>query len=52
MRTARLAIRNWQTEDLDEFFDIYSRWEVMKWLGSHPRRTVADRGRQKADCTG
>ncbi len=24
------------------FFDLYSRWEVMRWLGRPPRRAIAD----------
>lgn len=34
-------LRRWQADDLDAFFDLYSRWEVMRWLGAPPRRAVA-----------
>lgn len=44
LRTRRLALRAWTDDDLDAYFDLYSRWEVMRWLGPHPRRAVADLG--------
>ena len=37
MRTGRLALRRWQPTDVEEHFDIYSRWEVARWLGAEPR---------------
>jgi RimJ/RimL family protein N-acetyltransferase len=40
--TARLLLRHWADADLPAFFDIYSRDEVTRWLGRHPRRPVAD----------
>jgi RimJ/RimL family protein N-acetyltransferase len=42
LRTRRLALRAWTGDDLPAYFDLYSRWEVMRWLGAHPRRPVAD----------
>jgi RimJ/RimL family protein N-acetyltransferase len=42
LRTRRLVLRGWTADDLDAFFDVYSRWEVMRWLGPPPRRAVAD----------
>lgn len=41
LRTQRVLLRRWRTDDLDAFFDIYSRWEVMRWLGTPPRRALA-----------
>jgi RimJ/RimL family protein N-acetyltransferase len=43
-RTERLDIRPWTEEpaDLDRMFDIYSRWEVSRWLGAAPK-AMADR---------
>jgi RimJ/RimL family protein N-acetyltransferase len=35
--TARLAIRPWTSADAEALFDIYSRWEVARWLGATPR---------------
>ena len=35
-------LRRWRTDDLPAFFDLYSRWDVMRWLGPQPRRAVAD----------
>ncbi|MFI7543349.1 GNAT family N-acetyltransferase [Actinoplanes sp. NPDC049599] len=43
LRTRRLALRSWTGDDLAAYFDLYSRWEVRRWLGPHPRRVVADR---------
>jgi hypothetical protein len=33
------------------FYDLYSRDDVMRWLGSHPRRTLAtlDEARERLD---
>ena len=41
LRTPRLVLRHWEESDLQAFYDLYSRDDVMRWLGSHPRRTVA-----------
>jgi RimJ/RimL family protein N-acetyltransferase len=35
--TERLVIRPWSRDESDRHFDIYSRWEVARWLGSTPR---------------
>jgi RimJ/RimL family protein N-acetyltransferase len=37
--TERLVLRPWTEEpaDLARVFDIYSRWEVARWLGAQPR---------------
>jgi RimJ/RimL family protein N-acetyltransferase len=42
--TERLVIRPWTEAeaDLARVFDIYSRWEVARWLGAQPR-AMADR---------
>jgi RimJ/RimL family protein N-acetyltransferase len=40
--TERLLLRQWAEDDLPAFFGIYSRDEVTRWLGRHPRRPVAD----------
>ncbi|WP_238017229.1 GNAT family N-acetyltransferase [Dactylosporangium sp. AC04546] len=37
-----MELRHWVEDDLEAFFDIYSRWEVMRWLGPQPRRALAD----------
>ena len=41
LRTPRLLLRHWEESDLPAFYDLYSRDDVMRWLGSHPRRTLA-----------
>lgn len=35
-RTERLVARPWTLADVDRHFDMYSRWEVARWLGSVP----------------
>ena len=40
-RTGRLLLRRWEQDDLPAFFDLYSRDEVMRWLGPQPRRALA-----------
>ncbi|MGI5242188.1 GNAT family N-acetyltransferase [Dactylosporangium sp. CA-139066] len=42
MHTERVRLRRWEDGDLAAYFDIYSRWEVMRWLGAPPRRAVRD----------
>ncbi|MGH3153000.1 MAG: GNAT family N-acetyltransferase [Streptosporangiaceae bacterium] len=41
VRTERLVLRRWEEADLEAFFDLYSRDDVMRWLGPQPRRAVA-----------
>jgi len=38
-QTDRLVVREWTDEpaDLDRIYDIYSRWEVARWLGAQPQ---------------
>jgi RimJ/RimL family protein N-acetyltransferase len=40
LRTDRLLLRHWEESDLAAFFDVYSREDVVRWLGTHPRRPV------------
>lgn len=40
LRTDRLLLRHWAESDLEPFFDLYSRDEVVRWLGAHPRRPL------------
>ena len=37
--TDRLVVRPWthSTADVDRIFDIYSQWQVARWLGATPR---------------
>lgn len=46
LNTRRLVIRDWTEDpaDLARIFDIYSRWEVARWLGAQPR-AMDDPGR-------
>jgi RimJ/RimL family protein N-acetyltransferase len=39
--TERLLARPWTRADADRHFDMYSRWEVARWLGSVPAPLVA-----------
>jgi RimJ/RimL family protein N-acetyltransferase len=47
-RTRRLLLRHWQTEDAAAYFDLYSREEVVRWLGPQPRRALTTR--EEADA--
>lgn len=51
LRTPRLLLRHWEEPDLRAFFDLYSREDVMRWLGPHPRRVLAtlDEARERMD---
>jgi RimJ/RimL family protein N-acetyltransferase len=40
LRTSRLVLRSWVEEDAPAFLDIYSRYEVIRWLGPQPRRVA------------
>lgn len=35
--TERLTIRTWDAADVDVVFDMYSRWEVQRFLGAAPQ---------------
>ena len=35
--TERTVVRDWRPDEADRFFDIYSRWEVARWLGAEPK---------------
>jgi RimJ/RimL family protein N-acetyltransferase len=48
LRTPRLLLRDWDEADLAAYFDLYSRWEVARWLGSQPRRALADLDQARA----
>lgn len=36
-----MLLRRWEDSDLPAFFDLYSRQDVARWLGQHPRRALA-----------
>ena len=40
LRTERVLVRHWEESDLPAFFDLYSRDDVMRWLGPQPRRAL------------
>lgn len=42
LRTRRIVLRSWRQDEVLPFFDLYSRWDVMRWLGRPPRRAIAD----------
>ena len=44
---ADCVVRNWRSTDAERVFDIYSRWEVAKWLGN-PTRRRWNRARRRA----
>ena len=35
--TERCLLRDWTPEDEPRVLDIYSRWEVARWLGAAPQ---------------
>ncbi|KRC49203.1 hypothetical protein ASE16_10520 [Leifsonia sp. Root227] len=35
--TDRLALRGWEAADADFAFDLYSRWEVQRYIGREPK---------------
>ncbi|MGV9266079.1 GNAT family N-acetyltransferase [Kitasatospora sp. NPDC003701] len=35
--TERLTLRQWRHADRDRALDLYSRWEVARWLGAAPK---------------
>ncbi|HYH76414.1 MAG TPA: GNAT family N-acetyltransferase [Arthrobacter sp.] len=37
LETDRLILRRWEPEDADFVFDLYSRWEVQRFIGNPPR---------------
>lgn len=37
LRTDRLILRDWRPDDADFVFDMYSRWEVQRFIGRVPR---------------
>ncbi|QDZ14883.1 GNAT family N-acetyltransferase [Humibacter ginsenosidimutans] len=37
LQTERLTLRPWTLDDTDFLFDLYSRWEVQRFLGREPR---------------
>ncbi len=47
IETDRTLVRDWRPDEGDRFFDIYSRWDVARWLGATPAamtdRAEADR---------
>jgi RimJ/RimL family protein N-acetyltransferase len=48
LRTPRLTLRSWSAEDAAAYLAVYSRWEVMRWLGPQPR-TVCETIEQARD---
>jgi RimJ/RimL family protein N-acetyltransferase len=45
--TERTVVRDWRPDEADRFFDIYSRWEVARWLGAEPK-AMEDRAEAEA----
>ncbi|MDF9877095.1 GNAT family N-acetyltransferase [Cellulosimicrobium cellulans] len=37
LTTSRLTLRPWTTGDVDAVLDIYSRWDVMRYIGTTPQ---------------
>jgi RimJ/RimL family protein N-acetyltransferase len=47
LETERLRLRAWTDADVDFIFDMYSRWEVQRFIGLIPR-VMADRSEAEA----
>lgn len=43
LRTDRLNLRRWEEADADFVFDMYSRWEVQRFIGGSAPRVMEDR---------
>jgi RimJ/RimL family protein N-acetyltransferase len=47
LQTGRLGLRPWKPEDADFVYAMYSRWDVMRFIGQEPRvmenRSCAER---------
>lgn len=43
LTTDRLTLRQWTADDADFVFDLYSRWEVQRYIGREPR-VMSERG--------
>lgn len=43
LETKRLILRPWEPEDADFVLDLYSRWEVQRFIGNHPQ-VMRERG--------
>lgn len=56
LRTDRLRLRSWETADADFVYDMYSRWDVMRFIGQKPQimtdRSRADRLIEKCRSLG
>lgn len=37
LETGRLVLRQWELEDVDFVLDLYSRWEVQRFIGNPPQ---------------
>lgn len=35
--TERTVVRPWRADDAERVYDLYSRWEVSRWLGNPPK---------------
>jgi RimJ/RimL family protein N-acetyltransferase len=46
--TERLLVRYWEPADAPRVFDIYSRWEVARWLGDDPKPMESMEAAQRA----
>lgn len=46
LRTTRLSLRPWSPDDADFVYDMYSRWEVQRFIGLVPR-VMEDRAEAK-----
>ena len=41
LETERTLLRLWRVDEADRFLDLYSRWEVARWLGATPTALIS-----------
>jgi len=49
-KTDRLIVRPWKLDEVERVYDMYSRWEVVRWVGVSPKAmTSLDEARARID---
>jgi RimJ/RimL family protein N-acetyltransferase len=48
LETERTRLRPWKESEADRVYDIYSRWEVSRWLGAEPKVMASREEAEKA----
>ena len=49
-KTDRLIVRPWKPDEVERVYDMYSRWEVVRWVGVSPKAmTSLDEAQARID---